>query len=219
MQGSDLIFSSVWTAIFPSLFFEWGDIQTTPRTIVSHTRGSPSGLSFHWPSCLSQPWHCELWCLAKFLSLSLSFVFCFVCFWFLFSDQQCSGYFHPFSFFIEFGAILSNSREISVGHQAMLFPCAGSSNPHHCLMEVSAIFPMLPLRCTEMGCWPTATKHSLFCLLPAPSSPRQHRGRSDKPETTKPGLSAESLAVPAVTLLTSLVTAETMQVSKSKRTT
>ena len=82
--------------------------------------------------------------------------------------------------------------------------------------EGRCCFPILQLRCTEMDGWSIATKQQLL-QLPAPSSPRQRGGYTDKPETTNPG-SAKSQAVHAITLLRIPGHSRNRAASKSKLT-
>ena len=134
-----------------------------------------------------------IWLRKAPLSLFCCFFLCFI--------QECPGCFHPLTLLWQVWSHFIKSQENLCWVPVCALYTASSLNPHHCLMKVSAIFLILQLSCTEMDCWHTAAKQQLLCVPPAPSSPRRHSGYTDKPETTKPGSSAESLAVHAVTLL------------------
>ena len=67
--------------------------------------------------------------------------------------------------------------------------------------EGQCYFPHTTAEMHRDGLLAHSCKAVALLHAPAPSSPRQHSGYTDKPETTKPGSSAESLAVHAVTLL------------------
>ena len=125
----------------------------------------------------------------------LSFFVVFVCF-----NQTCSGYFHPLTLLCQVWSHFIKSQENLCWVPGCALYMCRLIEPSPLPDEGRGYFPHTTAEMHRDGLLAHSCK-AVALLLPAPSSPRQHSGYTDKPETTKPGASAESLAVPAVTLL------------------